>query len=173
MQLTRAADYAVRVTMYLAALPQGEHVARSVLATANDVPDSFLSKILQALSRAGLLVSRRGLEGGFALLPRGRQASLLEVIEAVDGPIALNICLTTGLGCQNRPHCPAHLVWVEAQEAMLRVLRGAKIAALSAHNLSPVRSGSKQSNRATVPKLVKIGSNTTISNSRSKIGPHR
>jgi Rrf2 family protein len=132
MQLTRAADYAVRVTMHLATLPPGEHASRSVLAAATGVPDSFLSKILQALSRAGLLVSRRGGEGGFAILPRGRSASLLQVIEAIDGPIALNVCLAEGPSCENKPWCPAHLVWTQAQQAMLSVLSSANIAELAA-----------------------------------------
>ena len=150
MQLTRAADYAVRVTMYLAARPAGECVSRSVLAEANGVPESFLSKILQALSRAGLVLSRRGLEGGFALLPRGRQASLLEVIEAVDGPIVLNLCLASSPGCENRSWCPAHLVWEEAQKAMLRVLRGAKIAAL-ARRVPPADPAGKTPAAVTLP----------------------
>ena len=96
MQLTRAADYAVRVTMHLATLGPREHASRLVLAAATGAPESFLSKILQALSRAGLVASRRGGEGGFAILPRGRSASLLEVIEAIDGPISLNVCLAEG-----------------------------------------------------------------------------
>jgi Rrf2 family protein len=136
MQLTRAADYAVRVTMHLATLPTGEHVSRSLLAAATGVPDSFLSKILQTLSRAGLLISRRGGEGGFAILPSGRNASLLDVIEAIDGPIALNVCLLKGTACDNKSWCPAHLVWTQAQQAMLDVLSSAKIAELSAQAMA-------------------------------------
>jgi Rrf2 family protein len=131
MQLTRAADYAVRVMMHLATLGPGAYLARPILAASNGVPESFLSKILQALSRAGLVSSRRGLEGGFALLPRGREASLLEVVEAVDGPISLNLCLAADSACENHSWCAAHIVWAEAQQAMLRVLRGAKLTELS------------------------------------------
>ena len=156
MQLTRAADYAVRVTMYLAALPAGECVSRSSLAAASGVPNSFLSKILQALSRAGLVASRRGQEGGFSLLPRGQKASLLEVIEAIDGPIALNLCLTPGPGCENHSWCPAHPVWVEAQQAMLRVLGRARVAALAAqagmHSAPAGNSAARRSRAGSRPK---------------------
>jgi Rrf2 family protein len=128
MQLTRAADYAVRVMVYLAALPADERVLLPALAEATGTPESFLSKVLQALSRARLISSRRGHAGGFAILPRGCQASMREVIEAIDGPLHLNLCLTTGESCAREAYCPAHPVWVQAQQAMLDVLDSALIA---------------------------------------------
>lgn len=128
MQLTRAADYAVRVMIHLASQPEGAVVSRKILANAAEAPDSFLSKILQSLSRSGLIQTRRGVVGGFSLLPRGEQASMLDVVECIDGPIALNVCVTSGISCNRQGHCAAHEVWVRAQDAMLSVLRGAKIA---------------------------------------------
>jgi Rrf2 family protein len=128
MQLTRAADYAVRVMLHLASQPEGAVVSRTVLAKAADAPESFLSKILQALGRAGLIQARRGVVGGFLLLPRGARASLLDVVESIDGPIALNVCVTSGAYCERHGECAAHRVWLKAQSAMLSVLREAKIA---------------------------------------------
>src|SRR3974377_1545064 len=93
MQLTRAADYAVRVMVQLAASPTEKRVLLPELAAATDAPESFLSKVLQALSRAGLIDSKRGHTGGFLISNRGRGASMLDVIEAIDGPISLNLCL--------------------------------------------------------------------------------
>ena len=131
MQLTRAADYAVRVITHLASEPKGTVVSKSVLAKVSDAPESFLAKILQALSRAGLIEARRGVEGGFLLLERGAQASLLDVVESIDGPISLNVCLNAELSCHRASGCAAHQVWRRAQEAMLAVLREAKIAAMA------------------------------------------
>jgi Rrf2 family protein len=130
MQLTRAADYAVRVMIHLASQPRDTVVPKAQLARAAEAPESFLAKILQSLTRAGLIQTRRGVEGGFALLPRGAQASLLDVIEAIDGPVALNLCLVPGHGCQRQSHCAAHLVWARAQSAMVQVLHQALIADL-------------------------------------------
>ena len=127
MQLTRAADYAVRVMIHLASQPDGRVVSKTLLAKAAEAPESFLSKILQSLSRAGLIQARRGVVGGFYLLPRGAQASLLDVVEAMDGPLALNVCLTSGVSCQRQHECAAHKVWVRAQSAMSSVLAEAKI----------------------------------------------
>jgi len=133
MQLTRAADYAVRVMIHLAALPEGQRSLLPGLAKATGVPDSFLSKVLQALVRARMVSSRRGQLGGFEILQRGREASVREVVEAVEGPINLNVCLLHGKGCDRKSRCLAHPVWADAQSAMLKVLNGALIADLAGH----------------------------------------
>jgi len=131
MQLTRGADYAVRVMIHLATLPEEERALLPSLALATGAPSSFLSKVLQTLSRAGLIASRRGQLGGFEILPRGRKSSIREVIEAIDGPICLNVCLQHGKSCSRKSWCPAHLVWAQAQAAMLQVLGKAMIADLA------------------------------------------
>jgi Rrf2 family protein len=140
MQLTRAADYAVRVMIHLAGPPAEGRISLPELAAAADAPESFLSKVLQALSRAGLISSRRGQSGGFEISQRGREASMLEVIEAIDGPICLNVCLVSGRSCHRKGQCPAHPVWAQAQSAMLDVLSRAMIADLSSGS-QPASSG--------------------------------
>ncbi len=131
MQLTRGADYGVRVMIYLAGLPADERALLPALAQATDAPVSFLSKVLQALAYAKLISSRRGKSGGFAILPLGLQASMHEVIQAIDGPICLNVCLASGRSCARKAHCPAHPVWERAQRAMLDVLTSTMIAELA------------------------------------------
>ena len=131
MQLTRAADYAVRVMIHLAAMPPGTRVNRDSLAAASEVPTHFLSKVLQVLVRARLVVAHRGTSGGFALALPAEQVSVLRVVEAVEGPIALNVCATSGPGCSRQGWCPAHFVWLEAQAALTQVLKNASIARLA------------------------------------------
>jgi Rrf2 family protein len=138
MQLTRAADYAVRVMIHLATLPEKERALLPALAQATGTPTSFLSKVLQTLSRAGLISSRRGHLGGFEILPRGRAASVREVVEAIDGTISLNVCLLHGRSCERKSWCPAHPVWVQAQKAMLDVLNTAKVEDLAARAVAAV-----------------------------------
>jgi Rrf2 family protein len=132
MQLTRAADYGVRVMIQLTAMAGNGRVSLPDLAHATGAPESFLSKVLQSLARAGLISSRRGQLGGFHISTRGAAASMREVIEAVDGVIFLNVCLIPGRSCSRKAHCPAHPVWIEAQQAMMRVLSRATIASLAA-----------------------------------------
>jgi len=137
MQLTRAADYAVRVMVYLATLPDDKRALLPDLARATDAPESFLSKVLQSLAHAHLISSRRGKLGGFSILPSGREASMHAVIEAIDGPICLNVCLNGSKECERKPTCPAHPVWARAQRAMLDVLVSATVSSLAAKAAQP------------------------------------
>jgi Rrf2 family protein len=134
MQLTRAADYGVRVMIQLVALSASRRVSLPDLARATGAPQSFLSKVLQALTRAGLINSQRGQTGGFHITPQGAAASMREVIEAIDGPVCLNVCLFHGRSCARKANCSAHPVWVQAQQAMMQILSGATIAALASPN---------------------------------------
>ena len=131
MQLTRAADYAVRVMIHLAGLPPGTRVSRSELSTSAECPEQFLCKVLQSLTKAGLIVSHRGNTGGFELEERHRRASLLDVVQAIEGPIHLNVCLNQDRGCTRQTWCPAHNVWAEAQRALSDVLGNATISELA------------------------------------------
>lgn len=139
MQLTRGADYAVRVMIQLA-LPESDgRLSLPDLARATDAPESFLSKVLQALARAGFISSQRGQSGGFKITSRGRETSMREIIEAIDGPICLNVCLVHGRSCARKGHCPAHPVWAQAQQAMLDVLSHATVAGLAAQAQATTR----------------------------------
>jgi Rrf2 family protein len=126
--------------IHLAGLPPGTRVSRSELSTAAECPEQFLCKVLQNLARAGLMVSHRGNTGGFELDERHRSASLLEVVEAIEGPIQLNVCLASHQGCSRQSWCPAHCVWAEAQDALTGVLRGARINDLALHAANNCRS---------------------------------
>jgi Rrf2 family protein len=137
MQLTRAADYAVRIMIHLAALPPGSRPNRAALAVAGDIPEHFVAKILQSLARAGLIDSQRGMNGGFTLARAPEEVTLLEIVEALEGPTRLNVCLIPGDSCGRKAWCPAHVVWAEAQEAMTSVLRRFTIAKLAASGKAP------------------------------------
>ncbi|HJT89393.1 MAG TPA: Rrf2 family transcriptional regulator [Bryobacteraceae bacterium] len=134
MQLTRAADYAVRVMIQLAAFAPGTRASRAELAEAAECPEQFLSKVLQSLTRAGLVISHRGNTGGFELAPAHRGATVLEIVEAVEGPIRLNVCLGPESDCHRQSWCPAFAVWNEAQTALSSVLRSATIEEMARHN---------------------------------------
>lgn len=126
MQLTRAADYGVRVMIHLASPGSRLRTSLTELADAAEVSPAFLSKILQRLVRRGLVASRRGKKGGFELLGRGRAASLLDILQALDGVPELNVCLEPG-GCPRSSWCAAHTVWEEAQTRMRDVLSAATL----------------------------------------------
>ena len=132
MQVTRATDYAVRVMIHLAGLPHGSTVQRAELSKVTDVSPHFLSKVLQQLARAGLVHSQRGSGGGFALAVPAGNVTMLNVVEAIEGPLWLNLCLKEGQSCKRKTWCPAHPVWIKGQAALATVLRSATMASLAA-----------------------------------------
>jgi Rrf2 family protein len=87
MKLTRGCGYALHALEYLAALGDGGPATARDIAEERGLPGDFLSKALVPLVRAGLLVSLRGPGGGFRLTRPASRISLLEVVEAVDGPL--------------------------------------------------------------------------------------
>jgi Rrf2 family protein len=132
VQITRASDYAVRVMIHLAGLPPGATVRQPELSAATEVSGHFLSKVLQQLVRARLIRSQRGAGGGYAMTIPAASISLLEVVEAIEGPVRLNQCIEEGPSCDRKTWCPAHQVWAQAQAAITTVLGGTSMAALAA-----------------------------------------
>jgi len=124
MQITRQADYAVRAVLYLARLGGNERAATSTVAEDQRIPPSFLAKIISQLSIAGLLHTSRGARGGVTLARPPRDITLLEVIEAIDGPIMLNECVGDDSNCSFDGECPLRSVWCDAQEMLVKRLRG-------------------------------------------------
>ena len=123
LKLTSAADYAIRAMIHLACLPEGGVALRSQVADAQNIPTSFMAKILRSLVRARLLRSSRGVNGGFALARPASEINMLEVVEAIEGPLALTDCTPTPAGCAWAIDCPASSVWVRVQENMRSTLR--------------------------------------------------
>lgn len=127
MQITRQADYAVRAILFLSQLGPGQKAATSQIAEEQEIPLSFLAKIIAQLSVAGLLQTMRGARGGVALARPPEEISLLDVVEAIDGPIMLNECVNGSFECPIAD-CPIHAVWCEAQEDLMVRLRDTNFA---------------------------------------------
>ena len=119
MQITRQADYALRAVLYLAQIGSDRRAATSHIAEEQQIPPSFLAKIVSQLSVAGLLQTSRGARGGVSLARPPEEISLLEVVEAIDGPILLNECVTNHSACSFGEDCPMRPVWCEAQAELV------------------------------------------------------
>ena len=132
MQITRQADYATRAILYLARVEKGERVATSQVAKEQKIPPSFLAKIISQLSIAGLLNTSRGAHGGIKLARNARDISLLEVIEAIDGPINLNMCVEGEGNCMFEENCPLRPVWCDARKELVTKLKNTTFAQLAA-----------------------------------------
>ncbi|MBL8101787.1 MAG: Rrf2 family transcriptional regulator [Anaerolineales bacterium] len=137
MQITRQADYAVRAVLHLARNGEGR-TATSTIAEEQRIPPSFLAKIVSQLSIAGLLHTSRGARGGVTLARTPKEITLLEVIEAIDGPIQLNECVGDTGTCAFDADCPLRPVWCDAQEDLVKRLRGTNFADMVSNGKVPV-----------------------------------
>ncbi|MCX7793904.1 MAG: Rrf2 family transcriptional regulator [Thermodesulfovibrionales bacterium] len=121
MDITREVDYAVRCIVCLSSQPDKVKRASSI-AQEMDIPAPFVSKILQKLSKKGFVTPIRGVKGGFRLAKRPQDISLLEVVEAIDGPIPVNICVIDSKSCNRIKKCTVHPVWVRIQKLIRKEL---------------------------------------------------
>jgi Rrf2 family protein len=133
MQITRQADYAVRAVLYLANLSNGGRAPTSQIARDQHIPPSFLAKIVSQLSVAGVVQTSRGARGGVSLARPSADITLLEVIEAIDGPIMLNECVTDPSVCPFGSDCPVNAIWCEAQANLVSRLKTTDFNALVAN----------------------------------------
>jgi Rrf2 family protein len=122
MELTRKGEYAIRGIVFLAAQPEDQVCLLSDIAAAVDVPQTFLAKIFQQFSKIGLVRSYRGTGGGFVLGRSPDKITLLEVVEAVEGPIVPNRCVTGAGECSRSHTCNVHPVWFNVQEQVRDIL---------------------------------------------------
>jgi Rrf2 family protein len=122
MQITRETDYAIRCVYYLSGKKGGVTMVDEISKEMN-IPKSFLAKILQRLGKVSLVKSYRGVKGGFILARAPKEISLLEVIEAVQGPVAMNICAVDEALCERSSSCTIHPVWVEIRKQVEQILK--------------------------------------------------
>ncbi len=130
LRISRKIDYGLRAMIYLASIPTDVVVPFREIARQMMVPEDFLAKILKTLVDQGLVRSTRGPHGGYALARPASDISFLEVIEAVEGPIAINVCLDDD-PCKKAAACTMVHVWRKGQERMLDVYRESKLSDLA------------------------------------------
>lgn len=109
--------------LYLAALEPTVRASTSQIAVEKGIPPSFLAKIISQLSIAGLIHTSRGARGGVSLARPPESISVLEVVEAIDGPIALNECTNDPHACAFGSDCVMRSIWCEAQGELVNRLR--------------------------------------------------
>jgi Rrf2 family protein len=122
LSLSQTTGYAI---LALACLEDcdGRLVQAKDIAGCTGIPLPYLSKILYALGKVGLVVTKRGYRGGFALARSARQINLLEVAEAVEGGTWLPKCLLGFEGCADDRACPTHRFWKTQREKIQTELR--------------------------------------------------
>ncbi|MDZ4815453.1 MAG: Rrf2 family transcriptional regulator [Verrucomicrobiota bacterium] len=121
MRVTQAGEYALLGVLYLARQPVGQLTMIDQISEAEKIPKSFLAKIFQSLTHAGLVKSRQGAKGGFALSRKAEDISVLNVLEAIEGKLALQRCLEEVPDCERRDNCTLCAVFGEVQNKVNEV----------------------------------------------------
>src|SRR5512143_547580 len=101
------------------------------------IPKSFLAKVLQRLVRSHILTSMRGVNGGFRLAKKPSEISLLTILEAVQGPAAINVCAIDSKRCRLSATCSVHPVWVDIRHELEKRLRRQTMDKLAGNKKSP------------------------------------
>jgi Rrf2 family protein len=127
--LGRKGDYSVRAVLYLARYHGDRRKSREI-AHEMDIPARYLTQILASLVQQGLLNAMAGPSGGYCLARPPKEISLLEVVEAAEGPIGLDQCVLQGGPCSWENSCPVHIPWARAQNAMAEHLASTSFADL-------------------------------------------
>jgi Rrf2 family protein len=129
MFVTREADYAIRCILFLSGSP-GRVVSAFEISESMSIPKVFLAKILQRLTKKEIVASTKGARGGFRLKKKPEEISVLEVIEAVQGPSAANACAIDAGICNLSSSCAVHPLWVELREMVEERLKTETFATL-------------------------------------------
>ena len=121
--LTKETDYAIRALLCVGLAPNQMATAKEI-AEYEDISWLFLRRVMQRLAAVGLLSSNKGRRGGFTLGRPARRITLVNVITAFQGEIALSECLVRGLPCRNRPTCTVRRKLRDVEEMLKRELSG-------------------------------------------------
>jgi Rrf2 family transcriptional regulator, iron-sulfur cluster assembly transcription factor len=137
LTLTRRGDYAVRAALALAkAYPAGGYRKIREVADEMALPLQYTPQILNLLAKAELAEARAGQRGGYRLRRPPEEVTLLEVVEAAEGPLRLERCTLRGGPCHWEDVCPLHTTWEEGRRALLQVFQGQNLASLVALDAS-------------------------------------
>ena len=130
MQIPRKIEYAQRAMIYMADRPGG--VARGTeIAVHEQIPKYYLEKVIRDLMRRGLVHARRGPGGGYQLARGADSISFRDIIEAVEGPITLNVCTDGSSSCALQPSCRMYRVWERGQRVLLEVFSDSSLAEIA------------------------------------------
>ena len=123
LRITKLTDYGIVLLVQLAnGEKQRSQNARS-MAEATSLPLPVVSKILKSLAQGGLLTSQRGAKGGYALARRPEEINVAEIIDALEGPIALMECSAGPGHCEQETSCPVRDPWQRINQAILETLK--------------------------------------------------
>ncbi|HDS30714.1 MAG TPA: Rrf2 family transcriptional regulator [Firmicutes bacterium] len=131
--ISKSAIQAIRALTLLARLPENEFADARALAEKTGGASNYLGKLLQSLSRDGIVVSRKGLGGGFRLARPAKSISLLDIVDSIDPVVRWNGCFLGNENCSDENPCAMHKKWSKVRESYMKLLKKTSLADLAEH----------------------------------------
>jgi Rrf2 family protein len=135
---SRQCEYALQAVLYIALKPQGKMSSIKEMTKKLDIPYHFLGKILQDLSRKGLLISMKGPTGGFALGMPAKDMTLFHIVEAIDGVEFTSECVMGFPECSGKNPCALHDKWTGLRDGIYKMLVNKHIAEMAKEMKKPM-----------------------------------
>lgn len=132
LRMSKLTDYGTMVLAQLPAKHDGLSTAGEV-ASATHLGQPTVQKLLKSLVHAGLVVSTRGAQGGYALARAPESISAAEIIDALEGPVAITEC-SSGGGCDLESFCRVGTAWQRINSSIRKALQGVTLADLQHRN---------------------------------------
>lgn len=124
MKISAKARYALRILMDIAVHADGEHPRlMKDICEAEDLSEKFTSRLVIPLREAGMITSTRGKSGGFRLAKSPKEITLLDIIETLQGPVALIDCVGELSACERSTSCAAHKVWGRVNDSIRKTFQ--------------------------------------------------
>ncbi len=123
ISISQQTDYAARIILYLAMSEPGARVTTQEIAREKLIPNALIRRIVTRLGSVGLLKTTKGRGGGIALGRPASEISMLDVVEAMEGPMVLNQCTEDPAFCPFTIHCAIHTAWQETRQMLEERLR--------------------------------------------------
>ena len=130
MLFSKPCQYAILAMTYLAQQPQGRLIAIREIGEAADVPLAFLAKIVGSLARHGLVVARRGPNGGVTLNHSPDEITVGDIVGAIDGPLDEAGCVLGFQECGDGNPCPVHDSWKRVRVELQKTMHDRKLSSL-------------------------------------------
>lgn len=134
---SRQCEYAIQAVLFLALKKEGERVTANELARRLKIPYHFVSKIMQNLTKKGLLVSEKGPRGGFSLAMPPEEITLFHIVDAIDGAAFTHTCVLGFPECSGKNPCSVHDAWAGHRDAIYQMLVGRNIAEMARDTKKP------------------------------------
>jgi Rrf2 family protein len=126
LRLSKKADYALMAIQYITSVQSGAVPGRVVntkeIAEEYNIPTELLAKVLQTLTKHGLIESQNGPKGGYSLARRPGDITIAQVLEAIEGPLGITDCYHDGGSCLQQEHCNIRTPLLKVQESIQQLL---------------------------------------------------